>query len=113
MLGAAGPEIRTRCAATRPLRPAWNRLGARINTVSPGVIATAMSKAEAESASGAQMMGMLGACGIGRAGTPAEVAEAVAFLTGPSSLYITGTDLLIDGGQAAWLRWHRPHVTGR
>jgi hypothetical protein len=31
----------------------------------------------------------------------------VAFLTGPSSLYITGTDILIDGGQAAWLRRHR------
>ncbi|WP_264086044.1 hypothetical protein [Nonomuraea angiospora] len=27
---------------------------------------------------------------------------------GPASLSITGTDLLIDGGQAAWLRWHRP-----
>jgi len=108
ILAKRANQVRVQAAA-----PAWNRLGARINTVSPGVIATAMSKAEAESASGAQMMGMLGACGIGRAGTPAEVAEAVAFLTGPSSLYITGTDLLIDGGQAAWLRWHRPHVTGR
>ncbi|WP_320064216.1 hypothetical protein [Micromonospora sp. RTGN7] len=38
------------------------------------------------------------------------IAEAVAFLTGPASLYITGTDLLVDGGQAAWLRWHRPQA---
>ena len=88
--------------------PAYNRRGARINSLSPGVIATAMAKAEQESASGAHMMEMLRACGIGRPGTPAEVAEAVAFLTGPGSLYITGTDLLIDGGQAAWLRRHRP-----
>ena len=108
ILAKRANQVRVQAAA-----PAWNRLGARINTVSPGVIATAMSKAEASSSGGAQMMGMLDACGIGRTGTPAEIAEAVAFLTGPSSLYITGTDLLIDGGQAAWLRWHSPHVTGR
>jgi len=106
ILAKRANQVRVQAAA-----PAWNRLGARINTVSPGVIATAMAKAEASS--GARMMGMLDACGIGRAGTPGEVAEAVAFLTGPSSLYITGTDLLIDGGQAAWLRWHSPYVTGR
>ncbi|MFE2636296.1 SDR family oxidoreductase [Streptomyces scopuliridis] len=86
---------------------AWNRRGARVNTVSPGVIATAMAKAEAESASGEQMMKMLEECGAGRTGTPAEIADAVAFLTGPGSLYITGTDLLVDGGQAAWIRCHR------
>jgi NAD(P)-dependent dehydrogenase (short-subunit alcohol dehydrogenase family) len=108
ILAKRANQVRVQAAAT-----AWNRLGARINTVSPGVIATAMAKAEAESSSGARMMGLLDACGIGRAGTPGEVAEAVAFLTGPSSLYITGTDLLIDGGQAAWLRWHSPYVTGR
>ncbi|WP_033345017.1 SDR family oxidoreductase [Catenuloplanes japonicus] len=83
----------------------WNRRGARINTISPGMIATAMSRAEADS--GHDMMATLDACGIGRTGTPAEIAEAAAFLTGPASRYITGTDLLIDGGQAAWLRWHR------
>lgn len=87
---------------------AYNRRGARINTVSPGVIATPMAKAEQDSASGSPMMAMLDACGIGRPGTPAELAEAVAFLVGPGSLYLTGTDLLLDGGQAAWLRWHRP-----
>jgi NAD(P)-dependent dehydrogenase (short-subunit alcohol dehydrogenase family) len=108
ILAKRANQVRVQAAA-----PAWNRLGARINTVSPGVIATAMARAEAETASGAQMAGMLDACGIGRPGTPGEVAEAVAFLTGPSSLYITGTDLLVDGGQAGWLRWHRPQVTGR
>ncbi|AXG82294.1 SDR family oxidoreductase [Streptomyces paludis] len=86
---------------------AWNRLGARVNTVSPGVVSTAMAKAEADSASGVHMMKMLEDCGAGRTGTPGEIAEAVAFLTGPGSLYITGTDLLVDGGQAAWIRCHR------
>lgn len=103
ILAKRANQVRVQAAA-----PAWNRLGARINTVSPGVISTAMSKAEAASSSGGHMMAMLEACGIGRTGTPGEIAEAVAFLTGPGSRYITGTDVLVDGGQAAWLRWHRP-----
>lgn len=86
----------------------WNHRGARVNTVSPGVIATPMSDAEAASASGGHMTVMLEACGIGRKGTTGEIAEAVAFLAGPQSRFVTGTDLLVDGGQAAWLRWHRP-----
>ncbi|MEV0555710.1 SDR family oxidoreductase [Streptomyces sp. NPDC050597] len=85
---------------------AWNLRGARVNSVSPGVIATAMSRAEAASPSGAHMTQMLEASGSGRVGTPGEIADAVAFLTGPESSYITGTDLLVDGGQAAWLRLH-------
>ncbi|MCX5561416.1 SDR family oxidoreductase [Streptomyces sp. NBC_00038] len=87
---------------------AWNLRGARVNTVSPGVISTAMAKAEAESPSGEHMLKMLDACGAGRTGTPGEIAEVVAFLVGPGAPYITGTDLLVDGGQAAWIRWHRP-----
>ncbi|WP_406355980.1 SDR family oxidoreductase [Streptomyces sp. NBC_00658] len=87
---------------------AWNLRGARVNSVSPGVISTAMAKAEAESPSGEHMLKMLDACGAGRTGTPGEIAEVVAFLVGPGAPYITGTDLLVDGGQAAWIRWHRP-----
>ncbi|MFC4466611.1 SDR family oxidoreductase [Streptomyces xiangluensis] len=87
---------------------AWNRRGARINTLSPGVISTAMSRAEAESDTGAHMLRMLDACGAGRMGTTGEIADAAAFLAGPESRYITGTDLLVDGGQAAWIRRHRP-----
>jgi NAD(P)-dependent dehydrogenase (short-subunit alcohol dehydrogenase family) len=103
ILAKRANQVRVQAAAL-----AWNRRGARINTVSPGVISTAMARSEAESASGGHMMAMLEACGAGRSGTPGEIAEVVAFLTGPGSLYITGTDILVDGGQAAWLRWHRP-----
>ncbi|BAL88259.1 putative short-chain dehydrogenase [Actinoplanes missouriensis 431] len=103
ILAKRANQVRVQAAAL-----AYNRRGARINSLSPGVISTAMARAEQESASGEHMMEMLRACGIGRTGTPAEIAEAVAFLTGPGSLYVTGTDLLIDGGQAAWLRRHRP-----
>jgi NAD(P)-dependent dehydrogenase (short-subunit alcohol dehydrogenase family) len=87
---------------------AYNRRGARVNTVSPGVIATAMAAAEQRGESGRHMLETLRACGIGRPGTPGELAEVVAFLTGPGSLYLTGSDILVDGGQAGWLRWHRP-----
>ncbi|MFD7896677.1 SDR family oxidoreductase [Streptomyces sp. NPDC059743] len=88
---------------------AWNLRGARVNTVSPGVISTAMSKAEADADSDGHMLKMVEACGAGRMGTPGEIADAVAFLTGPQSLYITGTDLLVDGGQAGWIHWHMKH----
>ncbi|SDT27134.1 SDR family oxidoreductase [Actinoplanes derwentensis] len=103
ILAKRANQVRVQAAALT-----YNRRGARINTISPGVVATPMAQAEQESSSGDHMMAMLDACGAGRTGTPGEVAEAVAFLTGPGSLYITGTDLLIDGGQAAWLRRHRP-----
>ncbi|WP_328869239.1 SDR family oxidoreductase [Streptomyces sp. NBC_00287] len=88
---------------------AWNRRGARINTISPGVISTTMAKAESESDPDRHMLKMLDACGAGRPGTPAEIADAAAFLTGPESQYVTGTDLLVDGGQAAWIRRHMRH----
>ncbi|MBU2668086.1 SDR family oxidoreductase [Actinoplanes bogorensis] len=102
ILAKRANQLRVQAAAL-----AYNRRGARINTVSPGVVSTAMARAEADSPSGEHMLAMLDACGIGRTATPAEIAEVVAFLTGPGSLYITGTDILIDGGQAAWLRWHQ------
>jgi NAD(P)-dependent dehydrogenase (short-subunit alcohol dehydrogenase family) len=88
--------------------PAWNRRGARILSLSPGVVATAMSEAEAASSSGDAMMSMLDACGIRRRATVAEIAGVTAFLVSDDARYLTGTDVLIDGGQAGWLRWHRP-----
>ncbi|WP_086561102.1 SDR family oxidoreductase [Streptomyces africanus] len=102
ILAKRANHVRVQAAAL-----AWNRLGARINTISPGVVATAMAKAEADADAGGHMLAMLDACGAGRPGTPGEIADAVAFLTGPEARYITGSDLLVDGGQAAWIRRHR------
>lgn len=104
MVSKRANHIRVEAAAL-----AWNRRGATINTISPGVISTAMSQAVAESPAGGHMLEMLDACGAGRTGTPGEVAEAVAFLTGPQARFVTGTDLLVDGGQAAWVRRHMRH----
>ncbi|MFF5566171.1 SDR family oxidoreductase [Streptomyces sp. NPDC012623] len=102
ILAKRANQVRVEAAAL-----AWNLRGARINTVSPGVVSTAMAKAEADSDPEGHMMKMLEACGAGRTGTAGEIADAVEFLAGPRSLYITGTDLLVDGGQAGWIRWHR------
>jgi len=72
-------------------------LGSRnitVNAVAPGYIETAMT----ESLTEAQREALLKALAIPRLGTPEDVAEAVAFLTGPGGSYITGTVLNVSGG---------------
>ncbi|KAK3393271.1 hypothetical protein B0H63DRAFT_14953 [Podospora didyma] len=72
--------------------------GARINTISPGVILTAMVRKELESPSGPTIQGMIMGSPMQRGGTADEIASAVAFLAGPDSSYVTGADLVVDGG---------------
>ncbi|MBB3051598.1 NAD(P)-dependent dehydrogenase (short-subunit alcohol dehydrogenase family) [Prauserella isguenensis] len=79
----------------------WGLRGARINSVSPGVIATPMGKSELGSEHGGRMRDAVAASNAKRVGTAADVAEAVAFLTGSSAGFISGTDLLVDGGVTA------------
>lgn len=81
----------------------WGRRGARVNSISPGVISTAMGQAELAGPSGDAMRGMIAGSGSGRVGTPDDIAAAIAFLVGPDSTFITGTDLLVDGGVVASL----------
>lgn len=82
----------------------WGRRGARINSISPGTIATPMGQLELDSPIGEGIRGLVAASFAGRLGTPEEVAAAAAFLLGPESSFITGTDLLVDGGVVAALR---------
>ena len=79
----------------------WGQCGARIVTVSPGGMWTAMGRAESEH--GARVNAVIKATPAGRWGTAIEVASAIEFLLSPLASYITGTDLLIDGGAAAAL----------
>lgn len=79
----------------------WGARGARINSISPGVIATPMGQAELASETGDAMRAMLDMSAAQRIGTPEDIADAATFLLGPSASYITGTDLLVDGGVVA------------
>jgi NAD(P)-dependent dehydrogenase (short-subunit alcohol dehydrogenase family) len=63
-----------------------------------------MGQEELDSGSGAQMRAMVEASGTQRLGTPGDIASAVAFLLGPESSFVTGTDLLVDGGVVAAVR---------
>ena len=89
-------QLRVRAAAGP-----WGARGVRINTISPGVIDTAMGREELASPNGAGMRMLLDAAPLPRVGTVEEVASAAAFLLGPEAAYITGTDLIVDGGSVA------------
>jgi NAD(P)-dependent dehydrogenase (short-subunit alcohol dehydrogenase family) len=52
------------------------------------------------------MRSMIGLSAARRIGTPDDIANAVAFLAGPESDFITGNDLLVDGGTVSGRRWH-------
>jgi len=82
----------------------WGARGARVNSISPGVISTPMGQAELDGEAGDSMRAMVAASGTGRLGTPEDITAAAAFLLGPESSFVTGTDLLVDGGVVAAVR---------
>lgn len=82
----------------------WGHRGARINSISPGVISTPMGQQELASESGAVIRMMVESSAAKRLGTPYDIAAATAFLLGPDSTFVTGSDLLVDGGAVAATR---------
>jgi NAD(P)-dependent dehydrogenase (short-subunit alcohol dehydrogenase family) len=92
-------QIRVAAAAS-----AWGARGARINCISPGVISTAMGRLELSGESGGLIQTMVDKSGLRRIGTPEDIAAATEFLLGPMAAFITGTDLLVDGGVVAAVR---------
>jgi len=82
----------------------WGARGARVNSISPGVISTPMGQQELAGESGASMRQMIEGSGTKRIGTPTDIAAAAAFLFGADATFITGTDLLVDGGVVAAVR---------
>jgi NAD(P)-dependent dehydrogenase (short-subunit alcohol dehydrogenase family) len=83
----------------------WAERGARVNTISPGIIFTPMAKDELTVPSGEGYRRMIELCPAGRAGTPDEVGTVGALLMGPHSGFIAGSDFLMDGGLTAAYRF--------
>jgi NAD(P)-dependent dehydrogenase (short-subunit alcohol dehydrogenase family) len=83
---------------------AWGARGARINSISPGVISTPMGQQELAGDAGEAVRGMVEMSPAKRIGTPDDIAAAAAFLLDPQAGFITGTDLLVDGGVVAAVR---------
>jgi NAD(P)-dependent dehydrogenase (short-subunit alcohol dehydrogenase family) len=82
---------------------AWGRRGGRVCSISPGIISTPMGEAELAGPFGDFMRSMIEMSGTQRIGTPDDIAAAVEFLVSPKASFITGTDLLVDGGVVAAL----------
>jgi NAD(P)-dependent dehydrogenase (short-subunit alcohol dehydrogenase family) len=100
-------HVRVRAASV-----AWGRRGARINSISPGIISTPMGQQELNSPLGDGMRAMIAMSAAGRVGTPDDIAAAAAFLLGPDASFITGTDVLVDGGVVAAARAGTPPTDG-
>ena len=81
----------------------WGKRGARIVSVSPGIFSTVMI--HNERAAGSPVDRVVTDSPVNRIGNPDEIAAAVEYLVGPNAGYITGSDLLIDGGAVAAMHW--------
>lgn len=88
-----GNSLRVKAEAVR-----WGKRGARINTVSPGIIITPLANDELTGPRGEGYRRMLEISPAGRAGTPDEVGVVGALLMGRDGGFITGSDFLMDGG---------------
>ena len=91
-----GNSLRVMAEAVR-----WGKRGARINTISPGIIITPLANDELNGPRGDGYRRMMEVCAAGRAGTPDEVGTIGALLMGPDGAFITGSDFLMDGGVTA------------
>ena len=89
--------------AQRAAATTWKARRARINTISPGIIVTPLAYDEFKAA-GDNYQKMIDASAAMRTASSDEIAEAGAFLLGEHATFITGTDLLIDGGVIASIR---------
>jgi len=95
-LAKRGNSLRVMAEAVR-----WGKRGSRINAISPGIIITPLAKDELTGPRGEGYRRMIQVCAAGRAGTPDEVGTIGALLMGPDGGFITGSDILMDGGVTA------------
>lgn len=83
----------------RNLCAAWGSKGARILSVSPGINDTPMNRLD--ESRHPIMADIIRTSPLGRRGTPEEVASVVEFLTSDKASFMTGSDVLVDGGMVA------------
>jgi len=95
-LSKRGNSLRVMAEAVR-----WGKRGARVNTISPGIIITPLANDELNGPRGAGYRRMIDLSPTGRAGTPDEVGNVGALLMGTDGAFITGSDFLMDGGVTA------------
>ncbi len=95
-LSKRGNALRVMAEAVR-----WGKRGARVNTISPGIIITPLANDELKGPRGPGYRRMMAVSAAGRAGTPDEVGTVGALLMGPDGAFITGSDILMDGGVTA------------
>jgi NAD(P)-dependent dehydrogenase (short-subunit alcohol dehydrogenase family) len=79
----------------------WGKRGARVDTISSGIIFTRLARDELTGPRGQGYRRMIELCPVSRGGTPDEVGTVGALLMGPEGAFITGSDFLIDGGVTA------------
>lgn len=91
-----GNSLRVMAQAVR-----WGKRGARVNTISPGIIITPLANDELNGPRGEIYRNMIKNSPANRAGTPDEVANVAALLMGQDGAFITGSDFLMDGGVTA------------
>ncbi len=96
-------QMAKRCNVKRVMAEAvkWGARGARINSVSPGIIVTPLAIDEFNGPRGDFYKTMFAKCPAGRPGTADEVAALAQLMLGREGAFITGSDFLIDGGATA------------
>lgn len=96
-------QMAKRCNEKRVMAESvkWGKKGARINSISPGIIVTPLAMDEFNGPRGDFYKNMFAKCPAGRPGTADEVANVAELLMSEKGAFITGTDFLIDGGATA------------
>lgn len=96
-------QLAKRCNVKRVMAEAvrWGERGARINSISPGIIVTPLALDEFNGPRGDFYKNMFAQCPAGRPGTADEVAHVAELLMSNRGAFITGSDFLVDGGATA------------
>ena len=96
-------QMAKRCNVKRVMAQAvaWGERGARINSISPGIVVTPLAIDEFNGPRGDFYKTMFAKCPAGRPGTADEIANVAQLLLSDAGAFITGADFLVDGGATA------------